>query len=176
MHTPAIKENRRLGGFTLAEILVAVAIFTVVSTGSTLSYAMGLRAYRLAVAETDASMQASTTLSRIAYGIGINCGLRAAFVPVTALSGNDGWQITFSVPKGRSGADVQVSVLQYDKDANRIMLRPNNNSQWTVIGRHIVNSTISVSGNTVEVMVQARSGIGKNSVTSTKTSMISFRN
>jgi prepilin-type N-terminal cleavage/methylation domain-containing protein len=175
MHT-RIKQKRNKLGFTLAEVLVAMAIFTVVSTGATLSFSMGLRAYRLATAETDASLQASTTLSRIAYGIGNNCGLRAAFVPVTALSGNDGWQITFSVPKDTSGADVQVSTLRYDRATKKIMIRPNDNTPWTTIGRNIVNSTISTTGTSVEIMVQARATIGMRTVTSTKTSLISFRN
>jgi nicotinamide mononucleotide adenylyltransferase len=156
--------------------MVAIAIFTVVSTGASLTFSMGIKAYRRSVAEADASTSASTTLLRIAHGIGDNCGLRAAFVPVSTLQDNNGWLITFTVPKMLSGDEVQVNQLRYNKEDKTISLKSGNDSTWQIIGQNIINSSISASDTSVQITVEAQAEVGYNSVSSTKTSTISFRN
>ncbi len=167
---------KKSSGFSLTELLVSISIFSMVVAGTSTTFIMGIRAYRAASAETDASCQTSTTLTRMAYGIGGNCGLRAAFTPVTTSSGNSGWQIRFSVPKGLAGSDVQVNQLRYDKNAKTISYQAGNNPSWTIIGKNIVDSTISASATSVQVMIQSQSVIGNKSTLNKMASTISYRN
>lgn len=156
--------------------MVAISIFSAVVAGATGTFVMGLKAYSYAVAETDASCQTSTTISRMAYGIGNSCGLRAAFVPVTSYSGNNGWNITFSVPKGTTGLEVQVNQLRYDKNAKTISFQPGNNQNWTVIGKNIVDSTIAATANSIQITIRSQAVIGNKSTVNEMSTTISFRN
>ena len=156
--------------------MVAITVFTAVAAGASISFSMGIRAYRQAAAESDAASRTSTTLSRIAYGVGDSCGLRAAFIPVTTLSSSTGWNITFSVPKGLSGGDVQVNQLRYNKDDKTISYKAGNNPNWTVIGKNIIDSTIAASQTSVQVMVRSISVVGNKRTINEKTSTIAFRN
>ncbi len=175
MYTLTKIQNKK-AAFTLTEIMVAVSIFSTVVAGSSIVFAMGLRAYRLAVAAADSSCQTSTTMARMAYGIGNNCGLRAAFTPVTTSIGNNGWNITFSVPKGISGNSVQVNQLRYDKSAMTISFQGGNNSNWTIIGKNIVESTIAATATSVQITISSRSIAGNNSTVNEMISTIAYRN
>jgi len=159
----------------LAELMIALAIFTVVMTSAGVSYIMGLKAYRAAAAESDAAIAANTAIAHVAYGVGDNCGLRAAFKPVSALSGNNGWSITFGVPKGLSGSDFQVNKIKYDKSLKQILFKADSGN-WTVIGENIEDSSIYASESSVRISVTAGSAIGKTEIRNTKTTTIAFRN
>jgi hypothetical protein len=108
--------------------------------------------------------------------MGDSCGLRAAFIPVTTFRDNNGWLITFTVPKGLSGGDVQVNKLHYDRSAKTISIQTGNMNKWNIIGKNIIDSTISASESSVHISVTAKAAIGYDHVTSTKSSTISFRN
>jgi prepilin-type N-terminal cleavage/methylation domain-containing protein len=175
MHTPINRKSAK-SGFTISELMVAITVFTAVSAGAALTFSMGIRAYRQAAAETDASSRTGVTLSRIAYGVGDSCGLRAAFIPVTTLSSSDGWNITFTVPKGISGGDVQVNHLRYRKAGKIIEFQAGNNPNWTVIGKNIIASSIAASASSVQITIRAQAVTGNKTTSVQKTSTIAFRN
>ncbi|MCX7916405.1 MAG: prepilin-type N-terminal cleavage/methylation domain-containing protein, partial [Verrucomicrobiae bacterium] len=65
-------------GFTLAEILVAVALASVVVAGTTSLFITFLRSYNNTTLMRNTATQASMGLERMVYGVGTNGGLRAA--------------------------------------------------------------------------------------------------
>ena len=171
-----LKPDHTTNGFTLTEIMVTIAIFTTVIAGASVTFIMGLRAYQCSAGETDAANAASLAIARIAYGTGDNCGLRAAFAPVSALSGNNGWRISFNVPSGPSGDAIQVSTIRYDKSNKIIQYRPTTSAEWTTIGKNIIDSTIRTGSKSISITVKAIAIIGDNRITNTKTTTIAFRN
>jgi prepilin-type N-terminal cleavage/methylation domain-containing protein len=162
-------------GFTMAEVMVAMGISSVVITGSAITFAMGIRSYRQAVAETDASNRTNIALLRTAYGLNGNCGLRAAFTPITALSNSDGWSITFNAPSTTSD-EIQINHMRYNKSTQTIELQSGENSSWNIIGRHIIASTIATSSTCIQIMVRSQSVVGNKKTENQKTSVIAFRN
>ena len=173
------KDNRsaRRHGFTLSEILVSMAISTIVMTGASITFSMGVHAYRNSAANMDASAQCSTSLFRITRGIGNSCGLRAAIIPVYTSSSDDGgWDITFKVPSGLAGNDTQVNKLRYDKDTKTILFQDGSDGDWSVIGKNISNSTITATKDSASFMIQAQSVIGNKTTTNEMRSTVAFRN
>jgi prepilin-type N-terminal cleavage/methylation domain-containing protein len=183
---PDIRSDRRLtalrrtpssSGFTLSESMMAIAILSMVMAGAAGTFSIGVRSWRTTVATTDASNQASTTLSRIAHGIAGDCGLRAAFSPVTSTSDQNGWTITYEVPKGSAGTDTQINRLRYQRQTETIEFESETAPEvWTTIGKHVKASAISVSSAGVTVMVRSHSVAGNCSSTREMSSAIAFRN
>ncbi len=162
-------------GFTMTEIMVAMGISSIVIVGAALTFSMGMRSYSQAVAETDASNRTNIALLRTAYGLNGNCGLRAAFSPITALSNSDGWSITFNAPSTTSD-EIQTSHMRYNKTTKTIELQSGEDSSWYVIGKHIVDSRIATASIGIQIMVRAQSVVGNKSTVNEKTSIITFRN
>jgi prepilin-type N-terminal cleavage/methylation domain-containing protein len=157
--------DRLCAGFTLSELMMAIAVFGLVMAGAVGTFAT-----------VDASCQASTVLSRIAYGVGDNCGLRAAFKPVSATTDNTGWTITYTVPAGMSGTATDVNQLRYDAAARTISYQGGANTSWSVIGKNVIASAITPSSSDVSVMIRAEAIVGDCTTRSEMTSTIAFRN
>lgn len=170
-----IKHTRQ--GFTLAETMMAVAVFSMVMAGATGAFSIGLKSWRNTSAHVDSSCRASTALSRISYGVNGECGLRAAFSPVTVAANDGGWTITFTVPKGTSGTDTQTNRIRYRSSTETIEHETATSpGTWNTIGRNIIASSIDATPSGVTIMVRAKAGVGNGSTRNEMTSSITFRN
>jgi len=167
---------RPCGGFTLTELMMSVAVFTLVITGAVGTFAIGTRTWRATAAGMDASCQASTVLSRMAYGVVGNCGLRAAFAPVSTSGDSSGWTIVFTVPAGVSGLATQVNRLRYDSGTQQITFQGGSGGRWHILGKNVTASEISPSADSITVMVRTRAVVGFRSTVNEMTSTIGFRN
>jgi prepilin-type N-terminal cleavage/methylation domain-containing protein len=164
-------------GFTLSEIMMAVAIFSLIAGGAAAAFSIGIRTWRTTSASMDASCRTSTTLARIAYGVGGECGLRAAFSPVTASMDEEGWALIYTVPKGTAGTETQEHQLRYRYATETIEFNSESApGTWTVIGRNISSSTIRATTEGVTVMVESHATAGNCSTRNAMTSAITFRN
>ena len=168
--------GRNQAGFTLTELMMAIAVFGLLMAGATGTFSIGVRTWRTSAAGMDASCQASTVLSRIAYGVGDRCGLRAAFAPITAASDDSGWTITYSVPAGTSGTAREEDRLRYDSGTQTIAHQGGSNGVWNVIGKNVLASTISATSADVTVMIRSTAIVGNCGTVNEKTSAITFRN
>jgi prepilin-type N-terminal cleavage/methylation domain-containing protein len=170
-----IKHTRQ--GFTLAETMMAVAVFSMVMAGAAGAFSIGLKSWRNTTSFMDASCRASTALSRIAYGVNGECGLRAAFSPVTVVANDGNWTITFTVPKGTAGTDTQTNRIRYNSSTETIEYETATSPDtWNPIGRNIIASSISATTSGVTIMVRARPGVGNGSTPNEMISAITFRN
>jgi len=174
MQTPINRFSLKRG-FTMTEIMVAMGISSIVITGSALTFSMGMRSYRHAVAEIDASNRTNMALLRAAYGLNGNCGLRAAFAPITAVRNSDGWSVTFNAPSTTSD-EIQTSQMRYKKATQTIELKSGDDGEWNIIGKHIVASYISTASFGIQIMVRAQSVTGDKKTVNQKTTVIIFRN
>ncbi len=174
--TKANNRNKR-EGFTLSEILISTAIASIVAAGASMTFSMGINAYRSSTAYMDASARCSTSLFTITRGIENTCGLRAAIIPVyTSSEADGGWNITFKVPEGLSGNNTQINKLRYNKGTQTISFQNGSTGDWTVIGKNIVESTISTTKDSVSFMIRAHSLIGNKTTANEMKSTIAFRN
>lgn len=155
---------------------MAISVFGLVMAGAAGTFAIGTRTWRTTSASVDASCQASTVLSRIAYGIGDNCGLRAAFAPVSTSGDAAGWTITFTVPAGVSGLATEENKLKYDSGTRTISFQGGASGPWSVIGKNVLASTIAPTSSDVTVMVRSESVVGNCTTRNEMTSTITFRN
>jgi type II secretory pathway pseudopilin PulG len=74
-----MKPNQRRSGFTLAEALVAVSLFTLVMAMLIKAFLMCNRNWYRARVNMMASQRGSQCLERMVYGVGTGLGLRAAY-------------------------------------------------------------------------------------------------
>ena len=155
---------------------MAISVLGLVMAGAVGAFSIGLRTWRATSSGIDASCQASTVLSRMAYGMGDKCGLRAAFSPVSISSDSTGWTITYTVPAAMSGTATEVNRLKYDSGAETISYQGGASGAWNIIGKNILLSTVSPTASDVTIMVRARAVIGDCSTVNEMTSTIAFRN
>ena len=97
MNTKGTNKRMSTGGFTLAEMAVAMGIGTVVIAGMLTLFVTFLRSYNSTTLMRNTSSRASMALERMVYGTGGNFGLREAQTnDVTVTRPTGGWQISFT--------------------------------------------------------------------------------
>ena len=82
-------------GFTLIELMLAVAIFGLVMSGAIGVYVMCQKMWHATSLSMQTSRDCNLAMSRLIYGTGSNSGLRAAAV-ITISSNANGWSIACS--------------------------------------------------------------------------------
>ena len=82
-------------GFTLIELMIAVAIFGLAMSGAIGAYIMCQKMWHATSLSMQTNRDCNLALSRLIYGIGSNSGLREA-VSVTINSNATGWSIACS--------------------------------------------------------------------------------
>lgn len=109
---------KRNAGFTMVEVVIASFMTTIVvasALGLFISYEMF---WREASVHIDANRIASMAMNRIAYGVGTNCGLRAASA-VVLTSGTNGWVLDFS-----DSNTNPVGTFEYESDVQTLFYTP----------------------------------------------------
>ncbi len=171
----SLERNHYRAGFTLGEVMVSLAILSIVITAASLAYTMSIRIWRQASARIDAASSASTALTRSTMGIGGGFGLRTAFLPVQITSDDDNWQIRFTTPAGMSGDATSANTLTYNAAARTITYQSGNTTP-AVIGRNIVESSATQQGDAITLTVRAQARTGYTNVTREMSTVITPRN
>ncbi len=149
-------------GFTLAEMLVAVGIGSVVIAGTMTLFVTYLRFYNSTSLMRNCASRASLALERMVYGVGANVGLRAAqssTVSVTYPSG--GWRIQYNTNL----------VFQYTVAAKTITDQANK-----IICSNVISSTLTYPTNSCTISLTVVEVGGGRIVTNTMASTVQFRN
>jgi len=158
-------------GFTLAEIMVSLAVFSLVVAGAAPVYIMCSRTWYKSTLSTRAASETSMALEKLVYGMGLQYGLRSAVatsVVVTA-TGSD-WVVRYVNSEGgtnRFSYDASGTVLRYLGSAA---------AAWTLVGSNI--TACVVSNTSVGMSLTVTTGIteGRYSVTNTMYTYMSYRN
>lgn len=146
----------------MAEVLVAVAIASVVVAGTTSLFITFLRSYNNTTLMRNAATRASMGLERMVYGVGTNGGLRAAS------SGS----ITISFPSGGWRIQYRTNVwFQYSPAAQRIF-----DHTGKTICTNVIASSVQFFTNSCSISVTVAEMAGGRVQTNTMRSLVQFRN
>ena len=131
--------NQGRFGYTLAEVMIAVSILTLVVGGAIPAFIMCLKTSTRNTVDLSTAQEASSALSRIVYGVGAQYGLRSAVastvtgVPAT---GNT-WTVTYADIAGWTNS------FSYD-GVNDVLTYSNADFPNGVnIGRNIIAANVS---------------------------------
>ncbi|MCS7048716.1 MAG: prepilin-type N-terminal cleavage/methylation domain-containing protein [Verrucomicrobiae bacterium] len=149
-------------GFTLAEMLVAVAIASVVVAGTTSLFITFLRSYNNTTLMRNTATQASMGLERMVYGVGTNGGLRAA----------EASKVSVSYPSGGWRIEYRTNTwFQYSPTTRRIF-----NQSGKTICTNVIASTLQYFTNSCAISVTVAESAGGRVHTNTMRSLVQFRN
>lgn len=149
-------------GFTLAEMLVAIAIASVVVVGTTSLFITFLRSYNNTTLLRNTASRASMALERMVYGVGTNGGLRAA----------EASRVTVSYPSGGWRIEYRTNTwFQYSPSARRIF-----DQNGKTICTNVIASTLQYFTNSCAITVTVAESAGGRTYTNTMRSLVQFRN
>jgi prepilin-type N-terminal cleavage/methylation domain-containing protein len=161
MKTPRLNKRRSLGGFTLAEMSISMAIVTIVMVGVFNIFVQVIRSYNATSLVRNAAVRASMGLDRMVVGVGTNAGLREAQASTVTITSNSGWQIAFN-----SG-----QYFQYSTTTKSIT-----DQSGKTICTNVVASTISSPSGGCQISASVAETGGGRSFTNTMTTFVQFRN
>jgi prepilin-type N-terminal cleavage/methylation domain-containing protein len=163
MKTPGMKTRGSTSGFTLVEMLISVAILTIVIVGTFNVFVQNLRSYNATTLMRTSAMRASMALDRMVYGVGTNNGLREvpkASVTISNVSSTF-WRLSFT-----NNAYFQWS------GTNKLISDQSGKS----IGTNIFASTLSTNGSGCTISLSAVETGGGRIITNTMSTFVQFRN
>jgi len=166
MNTARTNGRRSSGGFTLAEMAVAMGIGTVVIAGMLTLFITFLRSYNSTTLMRNTSARASIALERMVYGVGTNAGLREAQtndVVVTYPSG--GWRIAYT-----------NLICQYTTNTQSIIWSNSTDHSSKTICANVISSFLTNYVKGCRIWVSVSESAGGRSYTNTMTSFAQFRN
>lgn len=121
---PGLPPEARLAGFTMLEIMIATALFSLVVAGTVGVYVMCNKIWHATAINMQAVRESSLALSRIVYGVETNKGLRTASA-VTLDTNFHGWPATLTYwetngrpPAANSTIHHICSCLSYPRDGS----------------------------------------------------------
>jgi len=159
--------NEETKGFTLVEIMVAVALFGLVVAGTISVYIMCNKLWHATSLGMRNVSESSMALSKIVYGIGTNSGLRSAS-GVSLVKSNDGsWHMTVTYSSG------YVKYINYNRSQSNISF-PDTNS---IICRNVSTSPPPTTNNGmigIQLTVTRQDGMFKAS--NTLSTLVKMRN
>jgi prepilin-type N-terminal cleavage/methylation domain-containing protein len=162
MNAPPLQPPASRSGFTLAEVMISMFILLLVMAAAMALYLVYQNSWVTASLARTSSHRSSLAMERIVYGVGGNGGLREAqqnSVSVTYPAG--GWRVDYNGNR----------FLRYTAGTQQITDESGN-----VLGRNILNSSLSYVTNGCEIMVQVRETGGRRSATNRVQSFVQFRN
>jgi prepilin-type N-terminal cleavage/methylation domain-containing protein len=154
--------RRSSSGFTLIEMSMSMAIFTLVIVGVFNVFYQVLLSYNETSLMSTTAVQASLALDRMVIGIGTNAGLREAkSSSVTATSTSTNWQLAYN-----SGLS-----FTYSSSKSNIVDQSGN-----TIGGNLVASALTYTTNGCQVSVSVAQSCGGRTLTNTMKTFVEFRN
>ncbi len=153
---------RRFSGFTLVEMLVSVAVLTLLALAMWNVFWQVCQVYNKTSLMSLSSEQASFALDRMVFGLGTNNGLREAQAStVTATSTSTNWQLSYT--NGLSFAYSAHTGSIVDQSGHSVV-------------SNLLTSTMSYLTNGVQVSVSVTQTCGGVTVTNTMATFVQFRN
>jgi prepilin-type N-terminal cleavage/methylation domain-containing protein len=155
-------------GFTLVEMLISVAVFTIVTVGVLNVFRQTVYSFNETSLMRTAGVRASLGLDRMVMGVGTNAGLReadAASVAVTYTNTAD-WQLSFTNQDG--------TVSQYFKytAANKFIV----DQSGKTICTNLISATATNLTNGCQISVSVAESCGGRTLTNTMTTFVQYRN
>jgi len=168
----SIPAGEKRSGFTLAELMMAVAISSIVLAGAFAVYISGQKIWHTTTLEIDTSSEASDAIQKIVYGIGAQGGIRGSLRnSVNVTSSSNGWTISYVLPDG------PTNYYEYNHSAGT--LRHSHSmagGQWYTIAKGITSASAVDTGAGLRLSVcQARQN-GQFSASNTMSTFVAYRN
>jgi hypothetical protein len=160
------KVSRSLGGFTLAEMAMSMAIITVVTVGLFDVFTFFLRSYNATTLMSTAAGRASSGIERMVYGVGTNIGLREAGSTTVGVAYTNGWVLTFT-----NLTDSAQKSFTYSSSKQMI-------TDWAgkLICTNVVSSTVTDYTSGCQITVSVAETGGGRVITNSVTTFVDFRN
>jgi prepilin-type N-terminal cleavage/methylation domain-containing protein len=163
MKTPRRNTRRAASGFTLVEMLISVAILTVVIVGTFNVFIQNLRSFNATTLMRTSATRASMALDRMVYGVGTNYGLREAPKSSVTISNvaSTYWKIAYT----------NNTYFQWSSTTKKIT-----DQSGKAIGTNIVASTLSTNGSGCTISLSVAESGGGRIITNTMATFVQFRN
>ncbi len=163
MKTPEMSTRRSVSGFTLVEMLISVAVLTIVIVGTFNVFVQNLRSYNATTLMRTSAVRASMALDRMVYGVGTNNGLREAPQSSVTISnvGSTYWKIAYT----------NGTCFQWSSTTKSIT-----DQSGKTIGTNIFASTLGTNGSGCTISLSAVETGGGRMITNTMATFVQFRN
>lgn len=175
MNHPAPVYGRWRASFSLIEVMITVALTSLVIAGVLGVLIMCQKMWQATSLSMDTTMKGSLALSKMVYGVGTNIGLRSAsgyvFTNMTGLS-NGSWRISYS-------NDLEgTKHLVYDSYASNISLRQilTNAANAEVICVCVSSATVSSVSNGIGISLTIKQQNGRFMATNQLNTFVKLRN
>lgn len=167
--TPLLQHRR---GFTVTEVLLAVAVMSLIMAGAASVYFMCGRSYWISDVNLRAARATSLALQRITYGIYGSNGLRSAHATgVVVTASSNGWTLDYDVPDGTHHA------IGFDSTRRQLLYT---NTLWAghtfTLAVDIASASMAHSNFGGKVTVVSTIQEGRFAATNTLSSYIHYRN
>jgi len=155
-------------GFTLIEMMIAVAIFGLVMSGAIGVYIMSQKMWGATSLSMQTNRDCNLAMSRLIYGTGSNSGLRAA-AAITITSNANGWHVACS--NKFDGAKA----IDFNKQASNIYWVDGVN-QSSRICEHVSSAVVSTNASGVYIRLGLLRQSGRFSATNQISTFVLLRN
>jgi prepilin-type N-terminal cleavage/methylation domain-containing protein len=165
------KAQEKRKGFTLTEVMVSLAIFSLVMAGIVPVYIMCIQAWKRTSLELETAQNSSLAVEKLVYGVGKQYGLRSAVGAsvVVSMAGAD-WTVQYRDIEGWTNA------FCYESATSDLMFSGRDTPGWVLVGRDIVSASVSNTGNGLSIRVTSSVTEGRFTESNTMTTLVSFRN
>jgi prepilin-type N-terminal cleavage/methylation domain-containing protein len=155
--------RRGANGFTLVEMLISVAVLTIVIVGTFNVFVQSLRSYNATTLMRISATHASLALDRMVYGVGTNYSLREAPKASITISNvaSTYWKIAYT----------NGTYFQWSSTTKKIT-----DQSGKCIGTNVVASTLSTNGGGASITVSVAESAGGRTITNTMSTFVQFRN
>jgi prepilin-type N-terminal cleavage/methylation domain-containing protein len=163
MKTHGTNRQRAASGFTLVEMLVSVAVLTIVIVGTFNVFLQNLRSYNATTLMRTSATRASNAMDRMVYGVGTNIGLREvpkASVTISNVASTF-WKLSFT----NNGYFQWSSTTKCLTDQS-----------GKTLGTNIVTSTLSTNGSGCTISLSVAESGGGRVITNTVNTFVQYRN
>jgi prepilin-type N-terminal cleavage/methylation domain-containing protein len=160
-----INTRKTASGFTLVEMMVSLAIVTVVIAGTLSLFVSFLRSYNATTLMRNTSSRASLALERMVYGVGGNAGLREAVAnTASATYSAGGWKLSYTNSTG-------TLFFQYTPNTLSIV-----DQSGKTICTNVLASTMTKYAKGCQISLSVSESAGGRTLTNSMTSFVQFRN
>ena len=161
----------KIRGFTLTEVMVALAVFSLVIAGAMPVYIMCNRNWHSTSLSMQAATETSMALERMVYGAGLQYGLRSAVATSVVVSTTGtSWTVQYVNSEG------MTNFFSYSSSQTVLRYLGSGWSDWMLIGTNITACVISNSSGGMSISVTTGITEGRYSVTNTMNTYVSYRN
>ena len=150
-------------GFSLVEMLISVAILTIVIGGTFSVFIQNLRSYNTTTLMRNSETRASMALDRMVYGVGTNQGLREAGQADVTISNvaSTSWKIAYT----------NNTYFQWSSTTKSIR-----DQNGKTIGTNIFASTLTTNGSGCTISLSVSESGGGRVITNIMSTFVQFRN